>query len=139
MTRDSFDRYDELPEDMIVYLRYNGKHFNRHLVDFAINKMTTRDSNNNEVPLAIITKDEFKAGITKYHININDEDIYDALYVINMAKADFYGSSIIDEAHLYKYVADVINDIDAYDGIVFNRWYADMVAKGIHIDWYEYR
>ena len=54
-----------------------------------------------------------------------------------MCKADFLNSSVPDEKHLAKYVKDVIDDDDAYDGIVFNRWYADMCKKGIVIDWYE--
>lgn len=60
---------------------------------------------------------------------------YDDVYVANMCKADFYGSSITDEMHLAKYVKDVIDDDDAYDGIVFNMWYADMCYTGIAIDW----
>lgn len=47
--KEGFDVYDELPEDMIAYLRYNGRHFNRRLVEFATSKMTTRDSNGTEV------------------------------------------------------------------------------------------
>ena len=61
--------------------------------------------------------------------------MYDHVYVANMCKADFLGSSVVDENHLAKYVKDVIDDDDAYDGIVFNRWYADMCRKGIAIDW----
>jgi hypothetical protein len=34
-------------------------------------------------------------------------------------------------------VRDVIDDVDGYDGIAFNRWYADMSCKGIAIDWDE--
>lgn len=139
MTRTSFDQYDELPEDMITYLRYNGKHFNRRLAKFAISKMTTKDSNNNEVPLAVITKEYLIELLESNNIYINEEYIYDALFIANMGKADYLGSSIPDEAHLVKYVSDVINDVDGYDGLVFNRWYADMTAKGIPIDWYEYR
>ena len=48
-------------------------------------------------------------------------------------------SSITDEKHLCLYVKDVIDDVDGYDGIVFNRWYADMCRKGVQIDWYECR
>lgn len=28
---------------------------------------------------------------------------------------------------------------DGYDGIAFNRWYADMCRKGIQVDWYNCR
>lgn len=139
MNRDSFDQYDELPEDMIVYLRYNGRHFNRRLAEFAIGKMTTRDSNNNEVPLAVITKEHLQELLSNNNIHIDKDYIYDALFVINMGKADYLGSSIPDENYLARYVNDVINDIDGYDGLPFNRWYADMAHKGIPIDWYECR
>ena len=54
-----------------------------------------------------------------------------------MCKADFLGSSISDNMHLAKYIKDVIDDDDAYDGIVFNRWYADMCHQGIVINWEE--
>jgi hypothetical protein len=54
-----------------------------------------------------------------------------------MGNNDFLGSSIIDEKHLAFYVRDVIDDEDGYDGIVFNRWYADMSRMGIPIDWDE--
>lgn len=52
-----------------------------------------------------------------------------------MCKADFLGSSITDEKHMALYIKDVIDDEDAYDGIVFNRWYADMCYTGVAIDW----
>ena len=116
MTRDSFDQYDKLPEDMIIYLKYNGRHFNRRLAEFAISKMTTRDSNNNEVPLAVITKERLKELLNNNNIHIDNDYIYDALFVINMCKADYLGSSIPDENYLAKYVNDVINDVDGYDG-----------------------
>ena len=61
--------------------------------------------------------------------------MYDAAFVANMCKADFLGTSILDEQHLVYYVRDVIDDVDGYDGIAFNRWYADMCCKGIAIDW----
>lgn len=60
------------------------------------------------------------------------------VYVANMCKADFLGSSIDDERHLCLYVKDVIDDPDGYDGLVFNRWYADMCRQGIPIDWHEF-
>ena len=55
--------------------------------------------------------------------------------VFIMCKADLLGSSVPDEHHLAKYVKDVVDDVDGYDGIVFNRWFADMSKKGVIIDW----
>lgn len=57
------------------------------------------------------------------------------MYAANMCLADFWGSSIEDDYHLIKYIKDVIDDDDSYDGLVFNRWYADMCKKGIVINW----
>ena len=140
MTRDSFDQYDEIPEDMLIYLRYNGKHFNRKLVEYAVSKMTTKDSSGNEVPLVPITKSQLDNMMNQYGVVLNNkDDIYDAVYIANMCKADFLGRSVVDDLHLCLYVKDVIDDVDGYDGIVFNRWYADMCRKGVQVDWYDCR
>ena len=63
--------------------------------------------------------------------------LYDCAYVANMCRADFLGSSITDDKHMAMYVKDVIDDPDAPDGLVFNRWYADMGYCGVAIDWEE--
>lgn len=136
MYRESLDIYDELPEDMIQYLRYNGRHFNRKLVKFAISLMKVRDSNGTELPVDEITKNQLDEMLERYNVKLTNNQGYDYVYVANMCKADFLGSSIIDEAHLCLYVKDVIDDVDGYDGIVFTRWYADMCRNGIIIDWY---
>ena len=75
--------------------------------------------------------------LTRHNVKLENNQLYDYLFVANMCKADFLGSSIIDELHLTLYIKDVIDDADAYDGLVFNRWYADMCRKGIVIDWEE--
>ena len=134
--RESLDYYDTLPEDMINYLRYNGRHFNKKLLDFAVSKMTTKVDGKEE-KLNPITKKQLSDLLDKYSIKLENNVLYDAVYVANMCKADFLGSSIIDEGHLALYVKDVIDDVDGYEGLVFNRWYADTVRKGIPIDWSE--
>jgi len=140
MYKEGFDTYDEIPEDMLVYLRYNGRHFNRKLVEFAVSKMTTKDSNGTEIVLEPITREQLETMMQQNRVHLNSNDnYYDAVFAANMCKADYLGSSIPDEEHLCKYVKDVIDDVDGYDGIVFNRWYADMCRKGIQIDWYECR
>ena len=80
-------------------------------------------------------KDEAEELLEKYGIKLEYNELYDHVYVINMGNNDFFGSSIPDEKHLAIYVKDVIDDEDGYDGIVFNRWYADMSRLGIPIEW----
>jgi hypothetical protein len=52
-----------------------------------------------------------------------------------MAKADYFGSSIVDEIHLLKFVKDYIDDPDGYEGLPMTRFFADVIGKGIVIDW----
>lgn len=80
----------------------------------------------------------FQDELDDYNIELKENQLYDYVYVANMCKADFLGSSIDDERHLCLYVKDVIDDPDGYDGLVFNRWYADMCRQGIPIDWHEF-
>ena len=74
-----------------------------------------------------IHADWYKKILAKHSINLKHNELYDYVYVYNMGNNDFMGSSIMDEKHLALYVKDVIDDEDGYDGIVFNRWYADTV------------
>lgn len=134
--KESLDIYDVLPEDMINYLRHNGRHFNKKLCDFAVSKMKSKHSSKGEmVKLVPISKETIDNLLKTYRIEIENNELYDYVYVANMCKADFLGKSVPDEQHLCKYVKDVIDDVDAYDGIVFNRWYADMCRKGVPISW----
>ena len=121
---------------MINYLRYNGPHFNKKLCDFAVSKMYKKVGNV-KVKLQAYTKEQVDNILSVNNIRLQNNQLYDHVYVANMCKADFLNSSVKDEMHLAKYVKDVIDDDDAYDGIVFNRWYADMCKQGIAIDWEE--
>lgn len=60
-----------------------------------------------------------------------------SLLPLLMCNGGFGG--VPDGLHLCLYVKDVIDDVDGYDGIAFNRWYADMCRKGIQVDWYNCR
>lgn len=136
MKRDSLDMYDELPEDMIAYLRHNGRHFNKKLCEFALRQMKSTNFPTGEVvKLKAMSKDTLDALLKTYNIELKENQLYDYVFVANMCKADFLGSSVPDEQHLCKYVRDVIDDVDGYDGIVFNRWYADMCRQGIPVSW----
>lgn len=126
----------DYPREMQIYMRHNGPHFNRRLCEFAISLMTV-EQNGKEVPLNPISKEEAEDILKTHNVKLKNNQLYDFVYVINMAKSDFLGSSIPDEQHLAYYVKDVIDDIDAPDGLIFNRFYADTCYKGIPINWEE--
>ena len=127
--RRPLDYYDDRPESMKRYLKYYGQHFNKKLCDFAVSKMK-----HGKAP---VSKELVEENLNKYNVNLEHNELYDHVYVYNMGNNDFMGSSILDEKHLALYVKDVIDDEDGYDGIVFNRWYADTVTCGIPVEWDE--
>ena len=136
MQNTDLTQYDIKPEAMINYLRYNGPHFDKKLLEFATSKMKKKIGDK-LMPIAPYTKEYIDKMLEKYSVKLQNNQLYDYVYVANMCKADFLGSSIVDEQHVAKYIKDVIDDDDAYDGIVFNRWYADMCRNGIAINWEE--
>ena len=79
--------------------------------------------------------EDLKTLLANHKIDIEQKDWYNALYIANMVKADYWGSSIEDDAHLAKYVEDVICDVDAADGQTFARFLADCSIKGVPIYW----
>ena len=129
MNRNSLNIYDDRPSSMKRYLKYYGQHFNKKLCNFAVSKM-----NHGKTP---IPKEKVEEILIKNQVVLENNELYDHVYVYNMGNNDFLGSSIPDEKHLALYVKDVIDDEDGYDGIVFNRWYADTVTLGIPIEWDE--
>lgn len=134
MKRESLDNYDVLPKSMIDYLSNYGRHFNKKLLDFAVSMMS-RSVNGKVEKLVPYTRQDVDDLLKAYKIELKNNQLMDYVYVANMCKADFLKSSIPDEQHLALYIKDVIDDVDAYDGIVFNRWYADTRRNGIPIDW----
>lgn len=138
MKRESLDIYDDMPNDMKDYIRHNGRHFNKHLCDFAVKQMTVKHSSTGEEEkLEALSKETIDSLLETYKIKIDNNQLYDYVYVANMCKADFLGKSVPDNQHLCRYIKDVIDDVDGYDGIVFTRWYADMCRKGIPVNWYD--
>ncbi len=125
-----------IPDEMRQYLSYYGLHFNKKLCEFATERMEKKDKTTGESKkVTPVTMYELKEILSKNNIEIDPNCIYDALYLANMVKADFWNSSIEDEVHMAKYIEDVICDTDGYDGIVFNRYLADCEAKGVVVFW----
>lgn len=115
-----------------MYTSKYGYHFTKELCDYALSFMTK-----NQQPIIPITLDALKGLFEKYDIPINDLD-YDAVYLANMCKSDYLGSSILDYQHLCLYVKDSIEDEDADSSITFRRWVATMEGNDKQIDWLKF-
>lgn len=127
------DSYEMIPEEQRAYLMNYGKNFNEKMCRFAVSMM--RDRKGNKVEM--VKKDDLEKKLKENNIEIENDVMYNGVYVFAMCMADFMGSSIEDEKHALLYVKDYIDDPDAADGQVFNRFFADCVNAGIPIDWAE--
>lgn len=134
---EGFTQYDEYSKAMLAYLRNYGPHFNRKLCDFAVSNMKKKDATGRMKQIIPYTKEKVDLMIGNARMSIENAQLYDCVYVANMCKADYLGSSIVDEAHLVMYIKDTLDDPDADEGLMFNRWYADCCYMGIAIDWEE--
>lgn len=126
--------YDEIPEGMMRYINNYGCHFNKKLCKEATSRMYL-DINGKKEYIKPYTKEEVDEMLEAYGVKLKRNKLYDAVYVANMCKADFLGKSVPTEEHLAKYVKDVIDDADADEGYVFNRFYADCMFMNNPIDW----
>lgn len=127
-------RYDEIPEGMKRYINNYGCHFNKKLCDEAVSRMY-RIVNRIKTNIKPYTKEDVDALIKTHNVVIERNKLYDAVYVANMAKADFLGSSVPSEQYLAKYIKDLLDDPDATEGFVFNRFYADCMFMNNPIEW----
>lgn len=134
MDKMDLTQYDIKPAAMVNYLRYNGPHFNSKLLDFAVSNMK-KDGGRKIIPF---TKEDVDNKLKLCNMTIDNDQLYDKVFVANMCKADYLGSAVPDDdRHLCLYIKNTIDDPDGYDGLPFNRWYADMCRKGIVINWEE--
>ena len=129
MTR--MDYYDILPAGMDAYLSSYGWHFSKALCEWAVSKM--RDRNGNKIPIR--TKEQIDNILKANNVEIENDYGYDKVFVYHMGMSDYMGSSITDEPHIAKYVKDVLDDKDGYEGIALTRFLADCSAKGVPIMW----
>ena len=128
--------YDEIPEGMKAYINNYGCHFNKKLCKEAASRMYTMNDTRKE-PIIPYTKEEVDVLLENYGIKLTRNKLHDAVYVANMCKADYLGKSVPDEQHLAMFIKDAIDDPDALEGFLFNRFYADTMFMDSPVDWEE--
>ena len=129
------DMYSKMPSGMKEYLEAYGWHFSKKMCEWAVSRMKCKDDAGKQKKLEPMKKDEVEELLKKYGVKLENDKGYDCVYVANMAKSDYMKSSIADDAHLALFVKDYIDDVDAYDGMPFTRFYADCIGAGKPIMW----
>ena len=118
---------------MAEYLSNYGWHFSKKMCEWAVGMMRDR----NGAAVRMKEKSALDDALRAQGLDAKQIVGYDAVYVEAMARADYYGSSIASDAHIYKFVSDYLNDPDGYDGVALTRFYADCMAKGMPVYWEE--
>lgn len=121
------------PSAMEEYLSEYGYNFNDKLFAFAVSKMKDRSG----AKLQAWDKEKTKSFLIANGVSLRNDRGHNAAYVLNMARADYYGSSIADEQHLARYVKDYLDDIDGAESRAFDEFWIKMVALGEPIFWDE--
>lgn len=128
---DRLDTYELKPAKMAAYLANYGWHFSKALCEWAVGRMKDRNGSK----LTPMDKKAVDAILEQNGVTLKNNEGYDAVYVMNMAKADFYGSSITDDAHLAKFVKDYLDDIDGTKTRAMDEFYGRCVGAGVPIIW----
>lgn len=140
MCKPALDTYDFYrPREMSQYLSYRGWHFDKKLCEHAVSLMKKKNPSTGKLEeIEPMGKEQVDDLLLKYGIKLENNTLYDYVYVANMARADFYKSSLPDEKSIALFVKDYVDDPDAADGTIMRRWYATMVANGCGVEWSEF-
>ena len=130
MRKDSRTKY---PSAMEEYLSEYGYHFNERLYQFALSMMKDKAGNK----LQGWSKDRTAEFLRSNGVTLENNHGHDASYVLSMARADYLGSSIIDDKRLALFVKDYLDDPDGAKSRAFDEFYIKTVALGIPIFWDE--
>lgn len=120
---------------MTEYLAMYGWHFSKKLFEHACSRMKRHEPGFRDSSLEIWDRQKVQDLLRRFAVNTSDHIGYDAEYVMNMARADFYGTSITDEQRLAYFVQDYLSDPDGYDEVAMTRYYADCIGRGEQIPW----
>jgi len=115
------------------YTDQYGLHFNKKLYEFAVSMMTDRNGNR----LKPVEKDKVTEFLRANGVTLKNDKGYDAPYVHAMAKADYFGSSIADDAHLALFIRDYLDDPDGTRTKAFDHFVVDCRAHEEPIFWDE--
>lgn len=123
----------------VEYMDMYRWHFNKKACDYAVSLMKrTNPATGKKERIEPMTREQVEELLTKQGVKLDNNQGYDMVYVANMAKADYWKSSIEDEKHLALYVKDTIDDVDAGDGSIMRCWVAKMYAAKQPIFWDEF-
>ena len=128
------DELELMPEGYQEYKRKHGRHFTKELCAFAVGMMKNEDGER----IKPMSKQEVEGLLREFGVKVENAKDYDTVFVANMGLADYLGDSVPDMEHLARYVKNVIDDPDGYEGIAFGRWFSDVCNKKVEVPWEDF-
>ena len=117
------------------YQEKHKGHFSKKLAEWAISMMEKEDAATGELKkITPTTIEEMEDILKKYKVEIEEESIYDAWYLFNMAKADYPKTCKSDEQKA-TFVEETICDPDGCPESVLACFCAKMDLKNMPIHW----
>lgn len=118
------------------YFRSYGFHFSKEACDYATKALKKENPATKKLePIEIWTKDQVDDLLKRCNVVLNNNQLYDYVWVANMIRSDYWKSSVADEQHLALMIKDIIDDADQCEGFIFNRWISDRYFNGQYINW----
>ena len=115
------------------YVDMYGYHFSKKLYEWAVSMMRDRTGGKPQV----MSKEQVTEWLKVQGVTLKNDKGYDAAYVLAMARADYMGSSLKDDAHLALFVRDYLDDVDGSKSKAFDHFVVDCKANDEPIFWDE--
>lgn len=115
------------------YVDMYGLHFNGKLYEWVVSQMRDRAGNK----ISPQTKEQVSEWLRAKGVKLTNDKGHDACYVLAMARADYYGSSIADEGKLALFVKDYLDDPDGTPTKAFDHFVIDCRSKSLPVFWDE--
>ena len=120
--------------EYLDYVEKNGYHFTDALADKATSLMENADGSKHNW-----TTSQVKAAISGMGVKIPETVTWgDVAYLANMYYADLFPEVLKTEADCLKAAIKIAHDKDGYKGMTFCRWTADVIGKGLKLNWEEF-
>ena len=121
-------------QEYLSYVEKNGYHFTDKLADKATSLMENADGSKHNWTTA-----QVKAAISGMGVKMPDSVTWgDVAYLANTYYADLYPDVLKDEVSCLKAAVKIANDKDGYKGMIFCRWTADVIGKGLKLNWEDF-
>lgn len=74
----------------------------------------------------------------QFNVELKNDVEYNKVYVLNMVRADYMGSSIVNEQYACMFVKDYLDDVDGSPTRALDEYYAKCIACGTPFSWEDY-